>query len=386
MLSQQELQRYARHLVLPEVGEEGQEKLKSAKVLIIGAGGLGSPAALYLAAAGIGTLGIVDYDVVNPSNLQRQLLHTTDAVKKSKVESAKKQLNAMNPHVNVELHESRLTSDNAISILKEYDIIVDGSDNFPTRYLVNDACVLLKKPNVYGSVFRFHGQTSIFCAKGASAHGGDAARGPCYRCVYPEPPAPHLVQNCEDAGVLGVLPGIIGTIQAAETIKLILGIGTTLIGRMLLFDALNMQFQELQLKKNPECPVCGTHPTVTELIDYEEFCGMKEQEASIKNGSITVEELKSRMDRGENIFILDVREPDEYRIVNIGGYLIPLNELPRRVHELDSAREIVVHCHHGSRSAYAVELLQQMGFANVKNLKGGIEAWAMKVDRRLARY
>jgi len=379
-LTHEELHRYARHLVLPEVGEAGQKKLKSAKVLIVGAGGLGSPAAMYLAAAGIGTLGIVDHDVVDLSNLQRQLLHTSDTVGEAKVDSARNNLHAMNPLVNVETYRIKLTSDNALDIIKKYDIVVDASDNYPTRYLLNDACVLLKKPNVHGSVLKFEGRVSVF----------DAAEGPCYRCAYPEPPPPELAQNCADAGVLGVLPGIIGTLQATEAVKLILGIGTPLAGRMLLFDALETKFQELRLQKNPECPVCGKHPTITKLIDYEAFCGLtpKSSSSGLKkpNGNMTVEELKQSLDRGEKIFILDVREPEEYRIANIGGHLIPLHELPDRIKELDPLQPIVALCHHGNRSAYAVRFLQESGFSDVRNLEGGIDSWSVKIDRRIPRY
>jgi sulfur-carrier protein adenylyltransferase/sulfurtransferase len=334
---------------------------------------------LYLAAAGIGRIGLVDYDVVEYSNLQRQILHSTKDVGKPKLLSARERIKDINPHVEVRTHETQLTSENALEILKAYDVIVDGTDNFPTRYLVNDACVLLKKPNVYGSIFRFEGQASVFYAE----------EGPCYRCLYSEPPPPGLVPSCAEGGVLGILPGIIGTIQAAETIKLILGIGEPLIGKLLLLDALTMQFRELKLRKNPECSICGEHPTIKELIDYEAFCGITAQP---ENGTgqnayeTSVSALKAQLDRGDDIFILDVREPHEYEIVNIDGCLIPLNDLPKRVHELDSSREIVVHCHHGPRSARAVAFLQQMGFRKVKNLVGGIDQWAAKVDPKLPRY
>jgi adenylyltransferase/sulfurtransferase len=378
-LSHEEIKRYGRHLIMPEVGLDGQKKLKAASVLLVGAGGLGSPLALYLAAAGIGTIGLVDYDVVEYSNLQRQILHSTKDVGKPKLLSAKERINSINPHVEVRTHETHLTSENAFEILKNYDVIVDGTDNFPTRYLVNDACVLLKKPNVYGSIFRFEGQASVFYAE----------EGPCYRCLYSEPPPPGLVPSCAEGGVLGILPGIIGTIQAAETIKLILRIGEPLIGKLLLLDALTMQFRELKLRKNPECLICGEHRTIKELIDYEAFCGVTAQP---ENGTgqnayeTSVSALKAQLDRGDDIFILDVRESHEYDIVNIDGYLIPLNDLPKRVHELDSSREIVVHCHHGPRSARAVAFLQQMGFRKVKNLVGGIDQWAAKVDPKLPRY
>ncbi len=376
-LSREEFRRYGRHLIMPEVGLDGQKKLKAAGVLLVGAGGLGSPLALYLAAAGVGHIGIVDFDVVDQSNLQRQILHSTNNVGRSKLESAKERIAEINPHVHVDLYETRLTSANALEILSPYDVIVDGTDNFPTRYLVNDACVLLKKPNVYGSIFRFDGQASVFFAE----------EGPCYRCLYAEPPPPGLVPSCAEGGVLGVLPGIIGTIQATETIKLILGIGTPLIGRLMLLDALTMQVRELKLRKNPECPMCGEHPTIKELIDYEAFCGIAPTDGgSVREFEITPEELKAKMDRGEDVFVLDVREPHEYQIVNMNGYLIPLNDLPKRVHELDSAREIVVHCHHGTRSARAVELLRDLGFTKVKNLVGGIDAWAERVAPHLTRY
>lgn len=376
-LSPEEFRRYGRHLIMPEVGLDGQKKLKAASVVLVGAGGLGSPLALYLAAAGIGRIGIVDFDLVDLSNLQRQILHSTHNVGRSKLASAQERITEVNPHVHVEVYETRLTSENALEILAQYDVVVDGTDNFPTRYLVNDACVLLKKPNVYGSIFRFDGQASVFYAE----------EGPCYRCLYAEPPPPGLVPSCAEGGVLGVLPGIIGTIQANETIKLILGIGKPLIGRLLLLDALTIQFRELKLRKNPNCPVCGEHPTIKELIDYEAFCGVAPSDGSgEREGEITVDELKTKLDNGDDVFVLDVREPHEYQIVNMNGFLIPLNDLPKRVNELDSAREIVVHCHHGTRSARAVELLRQLGFSKVKNLVGGIDAWAERIDPRLPRY
>lgn len=378
-LSHEEIRRYGRHLIMPEVGLIGQQKLKEASVLLVGAGGLGSPLALYLAAAGIGKIGIVDFDVVDFSNLQRQILHTTNDIGKPKLQSAIEKLKAMNPHVEVQPFEVPLTSENALDIFKDFDLIVDGTDNFPTRYLVNDACVLLGKPNVYGSIFRFEGQASVFFAK----------EGPCYRCLYPEPPPPGLVPSCAEGGVLGVLPGIVGTIQATEAIKLILGIGEPLIGRLLLLDALTMQFRQLKLRKNPDCPVCGEHPTIHQLIDYEAFCGVNIQESPKEDTmvpQISVQELKERLDSGEDILLLDVREPHEYDIVNLNGHLIPLGDLPKRVNELDSSREIVVHCHHGSRSARAVRFLQQVGFKKVANLAGGIDAWAEEVDSSLPRY
>lgn len=378
-LSHEEIRRYGRHLIMPEVALEGQKKLKAASVLLVGAGGLGSPLALYLAAAGVGRIGLIDFDVVDPSNLQRQVLHSTLDVGRSKLESARERIAGLNPHVEVETYETMLTSENALDLLQGYDVIVDGTDNFPTRYLVNDACVLLKKSNVYGSIFRFEGQATVFSSES----------GPCYRCLYPEPPPPGLVPSCAEGGVLGVLPGIIGTIQAAETLKLILGAGTSLIGRLLLFDALKMQFRELKIRKNPECPVCGKSPSIQQLIDYEAFCGVPIEPtdgAGVRADEITVGELKEWRDRGDDIFLLDVREPHEYAIVNIGGHLIPLNELPGRVHELDSSKEIVVHCHHGPRSRRAVDFLKQTGFKKVKNLIGGIDHWAGVVDPSLPRY
>jgi len=379
-LSNEEILRYSRHLIMPEVGMEGQQKLKAARVLCIGAGGLGSPLALYLAAAGVGTLGIVDFDIVDFTNLQRQIIHSTADVGRKKLESAREKLNGINPYVNVRLFETRLSSQNALQLFRDFDIVVDGTDNFPTRYLVNDACVLSGKPNVYGSIFRFEGQASVFATKD----------GPCYRCLYPEPPPPGLVPSCAEGGVLGILPGLVGVIQATEAIKLILGKGDPLIGRLLLVDALGMRFRELRLRKNPECPVCGPHRTITELIDYEQFCGIRGEEApaqpATKLPEIQVEELKRRRDAGDDFFLLDVREPHEYQICNLGGHLIPLGELPKRVHELDSSREIVVHCKMGGRSAKAVEFLQQGGFKKVKNLAGGINAWSERVDPKVPKY
>jgi adenylyltransferase/sulfurtransferase len=380
-LTRDELSRYARHLILPEVGVEGQQKLKAARVLCVGAGGLGSPLALYLTAAGVGTLGLVDFDVVDASNLQRQILHSTADVGRRKLDSAEEKLAALNPAVRMVKHETMLSSANALEILKDYDIVADGTDNFPTRYLVNDACVLLGKPNVYGSVFRFEGQASVFATR----------EGPCYRCLYPEPPPPGMVPNCAEGGVLGILPGLIGIIQATEVIKLILGKGEPLIGRLLLVDALSMRFRELKLKKNPECPVCGAHPTVTALIDYQEFCGIKpesKQEQAVKNGipQMTVQELKQRRDLGEDLFVLDVREPYEYQIANIGGTLIPQGEVPQRLAEIDRNREIVVQCRSGSRSQRIAEFLAQQGYPNVKNLAGGILAWADAIDPKITKY
>jgi len=378
-LSKEEILRYSRHLIMPEVGMEGQLKLKNAKVLCIGTGGLGAPLGLYLAAAGVGKLGIVDFDVVDNTNLQRQVLFSTADVGKPKVAAAAARLRGLNPDIEIVPHETSLSSENALELFKDYDIIVDGTDNFPTRYLVNDACVLLGKPNVYGSIFRFDGQITIFGSPG----------GPCYRCLYPEPPPPGLVPSCAEGGVLGVLPGIVGTIQAAETLKLILGKGDPLIGRLLLFDALAMKFRELKLRRNPECPVCGEHPTVTKLIDYVQFCGIRGEEApsTVTNiPEITPRELKARLDRGDDLYILDVREPHEYQICNLGGHLIPLGELSRRAAELDSSKEIVAHCRSGKRSADAVDFLRKAGFKKIWNLKGGILAWSDEVDPSVPKY
>jgi len=378
-LSKEEIQRYSRHLIMPEVGMEGQLKLKRARVLTIGTGGLGAPLGLYLAAAGVGHLGLVDFDVVDSSNLQRQVTFTTADVGKPKSEAAKARLSSLNPAIDIVSYETRLTSDNALELFRDYDIIVDGTDNFPTRFLVNDACVLLGKPNVYGSIFRFEGQATVFGYPG----------GPCYRCLYPEPPPPGLVPSCAEGGVLGVLPGIVGSIQAMETIKLILGAGEPLVGRLLLFDALAMRFRELKLKRNPDCPMCGNHRTITKLIDYEEFCGIRGEEAPpMTDGipEISAKDLKARQDRGDDLFILDVREPHEYQICNLNGKLIPLGELPRRVNELDSSREMVVHCRSGKRSADAIQFLQKAGFKKLLNLKGGVLAWADEVDPSMPKY
>jgi len=379
-LSRDEILRYSRHLIMPEVGMEGQLKLKQAKVLCIGAGGLGSPLALYLGAAGVGKLGIVDFDVVDYTNLQRQVIHGTTDVGRTKLESARDTLLEINPNVEIEPFETRLTSDNALDIFREYDIVADGTDNFPTRYLVNDACVLLGKPNVYASIFRFEGQASIFYAE----------QGPCYRCLYPEPPPPGLVPSCAEGGVLGVLPGIMGCIQAMETIKLILGRGDSLVGRLLLFDALAMKFRELKLRKNPDCPICGTNRTITRLIDYEQFCGIRgEEHTPVHTGipEITPVELKQKMDAHQPFVLIDVREPHEYQICRIpGSKLIPLGEVPKRMNELDSADEIVVHCKSGMRSARAVDLLMKSGFGKIHNLKGGILAWSDQVDPSVPKY
>ena len=378
-LSNEEVLRYSRHLIMPEVGMEGQVKLKAAKVLCIGTGGLGAPLGVYLAAAGVGRIGLVDFDTVDLTNLQRQILFSTADVGRPKIEAAADRLRGLNPDIQIDTFETRLTRENALDLFQDYDLIVDGTDNFPTRYLVNDACVLLGKQNVYGSIFRFEGQVTVFGAPG----------GPCYRCLYPEPPPPGLVPSCAEGGVLGVLPGIVGSIQAAEALKLIIGKGEPLIGRLLLFDALAMRFRELKLRKNPECPVCGAHPTVTKLIDYAEFCGIRGEEAPAPQATvpeIAPRELKARLDRGDDLFILDVREPHEYQICNLGGHLIPLGDLSRRVSELDSSREIVAHCRSGKRSAEAVEFLRKAGFRKVLNLKGGILAWSDEVDPSVPKY
>jgi molybdopterin/thiamine biosynthesis adenylyltransferase/rhodanese-related sulfurtransferase len=394
-LSNDEIARYSRHLILPEVGMEGQQKLKAAKVLCVGTGGLGAPLAMYLAAAGVGTIGLVDFDTVDASNLQRQIIHSTATVGKLKVDSAEIMLKGLNPHLNVVKHNTMLTSANALEILKDYDIIADGTDNFQTRYLVNDACVLLGKPNVYASIYRFEGQASIFGTED----------GPCYRCLYPEPPPPGLVPSCAEGGVLGILPGLLGVVQATETIKLILGIGEPLIGRLLLVDALGMSFRTLKLRKNPECPVCGPNPTVTELIDYNQFCGIAPpsevgplevaRDKAVGNHpvvdgipQISVEELKRKLDAKEDIFVLDVREPHEYLIANLGAPQIPVGEVERRVGELAAQknREVIVHCRSGARSQKAALVLKQAGFTNVSNLAGGILAWADKIDPSMPKY
>jgi adenylyltransferase/sulfurtransferase len=379
-LSPGELLRYGRHLILPEVGLDGQRRLKASSVLLVGAGGLGSPLALYLAAAGVGRIGLVDFDRVDASNLQRQILYGSASVGQPKLEAARARLADLNPEVRVETHETRLSSENAFDILGAYDVVADGTDNFPTRYLVNDACVLLGKPNVYGSIFRFEGQASVF----------DAARGPCYRCLYPDPPPPGLVPSCAEGGVLGVLPGVVGVIQGVETIKLLLGLGEPLIGRLLLFDALAMTFRELTLRKDPECPLCGPRRTITELIDYEAFCGLSPVEqasAEAANWEIGARELNERRNRGEDIMLIDVREPHEWEITRIpGAVLMPLNTLAARLAELDSSREIVLQCHHGQRSMRALEFLRQSGFRKLKNLSGGIDAWSRDVDPTVPRY
>jgi adenylyltransferase/sulfurtransferase len=379
-LSRDEVQRYSRHLIMPEVGMEGQRKLKAARVLCIGAGGLGAPATMYLAAAGVGTLGIVDFDTVDASNLHRQIIYGTPDVGRRKLEASRDRLTAMNPSVTVVMHEVALTSKNALDVLRDYDIVVDGTDNFQTRYLVNDACVLLGIPNAYGSIFRFDGQASVFAVKG----------GPCYRCLYPEPPPPGLVPSCAEGGVLGVLPGVVGIIQATEAIKLILGVGQPLIGRLLLYDALQMRFRELKLRRDVECPVCGDNPTIRELIDYDAFCGVTPPSgAPVSTGipEVTAEELHAQIDSGKDVFILDVREPNEYQICRIAGStLIPLGEVAARSAELDRNRDMVVHCKMGGRSARAVALLQERGFTRVRNLTGGILAWIDKVDPTQSKY
>ena len=372
-LSNEERVRYSRHLTMPEVGIDGQRRLKAAHVLCIGAGGLGSPAALYLAAAGVGTIGIVDFDDVDLSNLQRQILHGTKDIGRSKLKSARDRLRDANPNIEVELHECRFSSENASELVARYDLVVDGSDNFPTRYLSNDVCVFARRPNIYGSIFRFDGQSTVF-----APHLG----GPCYRCLFPEPPAPGTIPNCAEAGVLGVLPGIIGMVQAIEAIKLILGVGEPLIGRLLHFEALKMKFRELKLRRDPQCPVCGDAPTITAPIDYEQFCGIA---ADVP--AISVHDLKRKRDAREAIQLIDVREPFEFEIARIdGAKLIPLGQLANRLHELKRNGQTVVHCHTGMRSAQAVQMLRQSGFTNVYNLEGGIDAWANEIDPAMQKY
>jgi sulfur-carrier protein adenylyltransferase/sulfurtransferase len=374
-LSVEELQRYSRHLIMPEVTSEGQSRLKAARVLCIGAGGLGSPVALYLAAAGIGTIGIVDFDDVDLSNLQRQILHGTKDIGRGKLESARDRLHDINPQIDLELHECRFSSKNAPQLVSRYDVIVDGSDNFPTRYLSNDVCVFARKPNVYGSVFRFEGQTTVFAPH---------LRGPCYRCLFPEPPPPESVPNCAQAGVLGVLPGIIGMLQAIETLKLILGIGEVLVGRLLHFDALKVKFRELNLRRDQQCPVCGENPPIFAPIDYEQFCGVGDERAI---PGMSPQELKRRMDAGEPFELIDVREPFECEIARIdGAKLIPLGEIAERLDELEREQPIIVHCHSGKRSAQAVRLLQKHGFAKAYNLEGGIDAWSEQIDPNVPQY
>ncbi len=379
-LSNDEVRRYSRHLIMPEVGLDGQRRLKAARVLCIGAGGLGSPVSLYLAAAGVGRLGIVDFDTVDFSNLQRQILHSTSDVGRPKLDSARDRLAALNPEIDIETYETALTSANALELFEGYDVIVDGTDNFPTRYLVNDACVLLGKPNAYGSIFRFEGHASVFAT----------ADGPCYRCLYPEPPPPGLVPSCAEGGVLGVLPGIIGTIQATETIKLILGAGEPLVGRFLIFDALQMRFRELKLRRDPDCPVCGDRPTVRELIDYDQFCGVDvggQAPSGPEVPTVSVLDLRDRLARQDDVLVLDVREPQEYEICRVpGSTLIPLGDLPKRVVELDASRDLIVHCKSGVRSAKAVAFLRDAGFTRVWNLTGGILAWIDDVDPSQPKY
>ena len=379
-LSNEEIARYSRHLIMPEVGMAGQRRLKQGSVLLIGTGGLGSPLALYLAAAGVGHIGLVDFDVVDASNLQRQIVHGTSTMGVAKTESAKRRLQDLNPYIEITTYETRITSQNALDLMRPYDVIVDGTDNFPTRYLTNDACVLLGKPNVYGSIFRFEGQATVFSTRDG---------GPCYRCLYPEPPPPGLVPSCAEGGVLGVLPGVIGTIQATEVIKLLIGIGEPLIGRLLLYDALSMRFRELKLRRNPSCPVCGDHPTITALIDYEQFCGIVPEEQTLSNQfEITPRELAEWLERPDRPFLLDVRNPYEVAIASIPGTdkLIPIDQLPERINELDPSREMVVYCRSGARSGRAVELLKSVGFRKVKNLVGGILRWADEIDPSLPKY
>ena len=386
-LNKDEILRYSRHLILSEVGMEGQKKLKAAKVLMVGAGGLGAPLGLYLAASGVGRIGVVDFDVVDYTNLQRQVIHGTKDVGRKKLDSAADSMLDINPYMQVDKFDAAITSENALEIMKDYDMVVDGTDNFPTRYLINDACVLLKKPNVYGSIFRFEGQATIFAYPG----------GPCYRCLYPEPPPPGLVPSCAEGGVLGILPGIIGLVQATEAVKLILGAGEPLIGRLMLYDALAMRFRELKLRRNPECPVCGDHPSIHELIDYHEFCGVPNpQEVQtvaepvsgyMSDTEIDAVALKDRLDRGDKFQFIDVREPNEYQIARIpGAKLIPLGDVPKRVGELDPNVEVVMHCKMGGRSAKACEFLRQSGFKNVKNMIGGIAAWSDKIDPSVPKY
>jgi sulfur-carrier protein adenylyltransferase/sulfurtransferase len=380
-LTKEEILRYSRHLIMPEVGMEGQLKLKSASILLVGTGGLGAPLGMYLAAAGVGRIGLVDFDVVDATNLHRQIIHGTKDIGRKKLDSAADTIADINPNVKIEKYDVLLTSENAMEICANYDIIIDGTDNFPTRYLVNDVCVLLKKPNVYGSIFRFEGQATVFATDG----------GPCYRCLYPEPPPPGLVPSCAEGGVLGILPGTIGLIQATEAIKLILGVGEPLIGRLVLYDALAMRFRELKLRRNPECPVCGDHPTVTQLIDYEQFCGLPQHEgpaaAEVNEGDVDPVEVKKMLDRGDDFILIDVREQHEYLIASIPtAKLIPLGEVGKRAGELDRSRLIVAHCKMGGRSAKAVAQLKELGFTKVRNMTGGITAWSDKVDPSVPKY
>ena len=379
-LTREEILRYSRHLIMPEVGIDGQQKLKDAGILLIGAGGLGSPLGLYLAAAGVGRLGIVDFDKVDFTNLQRQIIHRTEDVGRLKVESAKERIHAINPEVQVAAFNIKISRDNILDLVKDYDVVIDGTDNFPTRYLTNDACVFLKKPNIYGSIFRFDGQATVF----------SPPAGPCYRCLYPEPPPPGMVPSCAEGGVLGVLPGIIGVIQATEAIKIILGKGEPLIGRLLLYNALTMKFRELKIKRNPDCPVCGDHPTIKELIDYDEFCGLsrgEEAEASHSEYDLGPGEVKQILEKDKKVVLLDVREAHEFDIVHIdGATLIPLSELHLRANELDTADAVITYCHHGQRSLQAIKTLEHFGFKKLKHMRGGIDAWASEVDQDMARY
>ena len=379
-LTRDQILRYSRHLIMPEIGVAGQEKLLAAKILLIGAGGLGSPLGLYLAAAGVGTLGIVDFDAVDFTNLQRQIIHRHQDVGRLKVESAKERILSINPDLTVNTYNTKLSRDNVLDIIKDYDLVIDGTDNFPTRYLVNDACVFQKKPNIYGSIFRFDGQATVFFP----------FKGPCYRCLFPEPPPPGMVPSCAEGGVLGVLPGIVGTIQAAEAIKLVTERGKPLIGRLLLFNALNMEFREVQIRRSADCPVCGDRPTIKELIDYEQFCGLgrgEEGRGEAAAYDLSPQDAKALLERDRNAVLLDVREPHEYEIVHIDrAKLIPLSELHLRANELDTAHTIVVHCHHGPRSQQAMKVLEQFGFKKLKHLHGGIDAWAQEVAPEMARY
>lgn len=381
-LTPEQLTRYSRHFILPEIGEEGQKKILQSKVLLIGTGGLGSPLGLYLAAAGVGTLGLVDFDNVDLSNLQRQIIHTNDEVGKPKIDSAEKRIKAMNPDTKVVKYPVKITSANALDIIKDYDVVIDGTDNFPTRYLTNDACVFLKKPNIYGSIFRFDGLTTVFSTKDG---------GPCYRCLYPEPPPPGMVPSCAEGGVLGVLPGVIGLIQATEAIKIIVGIGRSLVGRLMVYDALQMTFRELKIRKDPSCPVCGTNPTVTKLIDYDQFCGLGRASAATNAGveEISVKDLKTMLDAKEDFVFIDVRENFEYQIAHLPkAQLIPLGTLEKHLPELESSKgkTVVAHCHHGGRSRRALEFLRSKGFTKLKNVAGGIDAWSLEIDPTLPRY
>ncbi len=379
-LTRDQILRYSRHLIMPEVGIEGQQKLKDAGILLIGAGGLGSPLGLYLAAAGVGRLGIVDFDTVDFTNLQRQIIHRTEDVGRLKVDSAKERINAINPDVEVKTFNAKISRDNITELINGYDVVIDGTDNFPTRYLVNDACVFQKKPNIYGSIFRFDGQATVFYP----------FKGPCYRCLYPEPPPPGMVPSCAEGGVLGVLPGLIGVIQATEAVKLIIGNGEPLIGRLLLYNALKMEFREVKIRRNPHCPVCGDQPTIKALIDYEEFCGLArggEADAAHSEYDLGPGEVQQVLAKDKKVVLLDVRESHEYDIVHIeGSKLIPLSELHLRTNELDTADTIVTYCHHGQRSLQAIKTLEYFGFKKLKHLRGGIDAWAAEVDQEMARY